>query len=136
MGHPTLFTLCDAPDAGFLTSFPEIKSKLVRKYPPQSRAMIQGNLDHRWQNIATTNLIPIPLSQSPPIAPPNSHIPQPGPTIRTHIMYAYYIPLTGQVLTNQTGRIPIRSTSGNGDLLILYNFDSNYIHSEAMPSRT
>ena len=34
MCDPALSTLCSAIDAGFLSSFPEITSALVRKYPP------------------------------------------------------------------------------------------------------
>ena len=45
MCDPALSTLCSAIDAGFLSSFPEITSALVRKYPPQSAAMVQGHLD-------------------------------------------------------------------------------------------
>ena len=37
MCDPALSTLCSAIDAGFLSSFPEITSALVRKYPPPSR---------------------------------------------------------------------------------------------------
>ena len=136
--NPALSTLCDALDAGYLTSWPELTSKLVRKYPPPSRAMMQGHLDQRRRNAASTQ----PQPQPPPIIPatttPTVQTPttEPRPIARTHALYAFCIPSTGKIFTDQTGRMPIRSTSGNSDLLVLYDYDSNCIHAEAMPSRT
>ena len=44
--------------------------------------------------------------------------------------------MTGKIFTDQTGRFPYVSTSGMTDMLVLYEYNSNCIHVEAMPSRT
>jgi hypothetical protein len=42
---PALSTWCTAIDAGHFTSWPELTSAQVRRYPPQSIAMVKGHLD-------------------------------------------------------------------------------------------
>lgn len=42
---PALPTLAKAIDKGFLTNFPGLTAKALRKYPPQSYAMVKGHLD-------------------------------------------------------------------------------------------
>lgn len=73
---------------------------------------------------------------SPPIVPPLPPIAKPRHVVRTHTMYTLCIPSTGQIFIDQTHRIPIRSTSSNSKLLIIYNFDSNYSHFKSIPSHT
>ena len=55
---------------------------------------------------------------------------------RTHYFYAACATITGQISTDQTGQFPIPSTSGMKYLMILYDYDSNYIAAEPIPSRT
>jgi hypothetical protein len=42
----------------------------------------------------------------------------------------------GMVFTDQTGRLPKQSKSGNNYLLVLYDYDSNYTHAEPIPNRS
>jgi hypothetical protein len=44
--------------------------------------------------------------------------------------------MTGQIYTDPTGRFLVPSSSGFSDMLILYDYDSNYIHVEPMKNRT
>ena len=44
--------------------------------------------------------------------------------------------MTVQIFTDQTGHFLCRYTTGSTDILVLYFFDTNYIHVEAVPSRT
>ena len=142
MCNPALSTLCSAIDAGFLSSFLEITSALVRKYPPQSAAMVQGHLDQVRRNTASTQPSPnvvtaTPSPTTPPVLADTATTPPPLCTgARSHVLYTFCIPATGQVFTDQTGRFPHKLTAGNTDMLVLYDYDSNYIHVEAMPSRT
>ena len=52
----------------------------------------------------------------------------------THIVIAT-IEETGKVYTNQTGRFPVRSSAGNKYILVLYDYKSNYIPTEALKTR-
>jgi len=44
--------------------------------------------------------------------------------------------MTGQISTNLTGRFPVASSRGNKYLLVLYNYDSNSILTDAMKNRS
>ena len=121
-------------------SFPKITPALVRKYPPRAVAIAQGHLDQQKMNIRpttpwTTTPAPPTSTTLPPIANTTNQLPNP-PGARTHTVYAQCVSAAGQVFTDQTGRFPHRSTARNTDILVLYCFDANYIHVEAMPSRT
>ena len=142
MCNPALLMLCSAIDVGFLSFFPEITSALVRKYLPQSAAMVQGHLDQVRHNAGTTRPAPPSVRMTPPtptLPVPADTIPTPPPLrtgARSHTLYTCCIPATGQVFTDQTGWFPHKSTAGNTDMLVLYNYDSNYTRVKAMPLRT
>jgi hypothetical protein len=42
----------------------------------------------------------------------------------------------GQIYTDQTGRFPVTSSRGNSQIFVLYDYDSNSIHAQTMPSKT
>jgi hypothetical protein len=56
--------------------------------------------------------------------------------LNSHFLYAECAEISGKIFTDQTGRFLATSTSGKKDLLVLYDYDSNYIHVEAMRDRT
>jgi hypothetical protein len=58
------------------------------------------------------------------------------PAVRTHAIYVSSQPVTGKLYSDATGRFQIPSSKGNHYLLIVYDFDSNYIFAEPMKSRT
>jgi len=51
MFSPALSTWCTTIDAGHFTSWPELTSAQVRRYPPQSIAMVKGHLDQERVNV-------------------------------------------------------------------------------------
>jgi hypothetical protein len=51
-------------------------------------------------------------------------------------MFASLHEAKGQIFTDQPGRFLVPSSSGNEYFLLLYDYDSNYIHAEPMPNRT
>jgi len=55
---------------------------------------------------------------------------------RTHNIYTCIQTITGKIFTDQTGQFLCPSLSGNKCLLVLYNFNENYIDAVPMPSRT
>ena len=50
-------------------------------------------------------------------------------------MTTFEIPTTGKIFTDQTGRFPIPSSTGNQYVFLLYDYDSNYIHAIAIKNR-
>lgn len=122
---PPLSTWCTAIDAGFFTTFPELTSALVRKYPPSSMAMHKGHLDQTRANLRST--------QPKPVVSPRS---------RPHELFlgvvdAPELPAkVGVVYSDSTGQFLVPSSRGNSYLLIVFDASSNYIFAEAMPSRS
>jgi hypothetical protein len=138
---PSLSTWCSAIDAGHFTTWPGLTSAAVKKYPPQSMAMHQGHLDQARMNTRTTQArspaIPIDISESTSAAPADADIAPPEPpSIRTRHIYTDCHATTGMIYTDPTGRFLTPSVSGNQYMLVVYEYDGNYIHSEPMIDRT
>ena len=150
---PTISTWCRAIDAGHLTTWPELTAKQVRAHLPKSIAMLKGHLDQTRANAQSTRpTIHVPRSLMPAAAaacitaedlaeafdshPPSMEGPADVPGQRTHYMYAAIHDAKGQIFTDQPGRFLVASSAGNSYMLVLYDYDSNHIHAEPMPSRT
>jgi hypothetical protein len=141
---PALSTWIAAIDAGYLSSFPELTSALVRKYPPRSAAMTKGHLDQSRKNQRSTKSKQTKTvnftddNVSPPGSFPNEDI-SPTPNIngaKTHLLYAACHTVTGKLYADPTGRFVTTSSAGYSYLLLMYEYDSNYIHAELMKNRT
>jgi len=130
---PALSTWCTAIDAGHFTSWPELTSAQVRRYPPQSIAMVKGHLDQERANVRSTKLTAekheITTSHPVPDPTPESLALEPA-ALKTHFLYADCQPATGQIYTDPTGRFLVPSVSGNSYILVVYDYDSNFIHAE------
>ena len=57
-------------------------------------------------------------------------------TRKTNYIFAKCVPATGKIYGDSTGRFVATSISGNKYLLVIYDYDSNTIHAEGMPSNT
>jgi hypothetical protein len=152
MGSPALSTLCDAIDSGFLVTFPgELTSAQVRRHPPTLVAMIKGHLDQQRANLRSTK--PKFGSTSPPNVTDTETVvdkttedaqvkedmrptPTEPPALKSHHIFAKCESVTGQVYMDQTGRFLVKSSSGYSDMLVLYDYDSNFIHVEPMKSKS
>ena len=138
MFSPTLSTWCAALDAGFLTTWPDLTAAQVRRHPPFSVATIQGHLDQQRANLRSTQ-----PSATPPVAPtlacptilPDATLTDP-PLVRTHNLFVDCQPMTGQLATDLPGRFLVSSSRGNSYVLVVYDYDSNYIHAEPLRSRS
>jgi hypothetical protein len=149
---PTISTWCRAIDAEHLTTWPELTSKQVRQHLPSSGTMLKGRLDQTWSNAQSTKTYAAAAANiTDTIASPNvppgyveesqakSHPPQDPtslPGSKTHFMYAGVHDAQGQIYTDQPERFRVSSSSGNLYMLVLYDYVSNYIHVEPMPSRS
>ena len=58
------------------------------------------------------------------------HIPN-----KTNFIFAACMPITGQLFSDPTGRFVAPSISGNNYILVIYDYDSNPLHVQAMPNR-
>ena len=145
---PTLSTLAKAIKAGYLTTFPTITTKQLRRWPPNQEATIKGHMHAKRANIQSTRQTVNKLVALPPHThliqqEPNETIDKPIPSTnqtqspqRTQHIYAACEPITGAIHTDQTGHFTLPSSSGNKYLFICYDYDSNYINAIPMAART
>jgi hypothetical protein len=105
--------------------FPGLTHKTLRKYPPNSKATTTGHLDNIRKNTRSTKKAPkkAPL----PVADPFDFPPQPQDNSCTHTCFLATTVTKNCVFTDQTGRLPQASSSGNNYILIAYDYDSNCI---------
>ena len=150
-------TLIEAIDAGRMVSFPWLMSELIRRHLPLSTAMVKGHLDQQRKNLRSTQPKPaleMPTKDSPETLPSISALslpmspdsdgeadelsPQPDEPLmpRSHFLYIVCAEIMGKVFSDQMGRFLTSSTSGNKVMLILYDYDSNFMHAEAMKDRS
>jgi len=132
MFSPAISTWCAAINAGHFTSWPELTSAQVRRYPPQSIAMVKGHLNQERANVQSTK----PTAEKHELT--TSHpVPDPKPAaLKTHFLCADCQPATGQIYTDPTGRFLVPSVSGNSYILVVYDYNSNFIHAEPMKNCT
>jgi hypothetical protein len=111
--------------------------------------MVKGHLDQTRANVQSTQpnssvvqRVSVPLDSkihddfNPSIEPstePSSELPA---VPRTHAVYVSCQPISGQVFSDATGRFLLPSSQGNSHLLVVYDYDSNTIFAEPMPSGT
>ena len=144
----TLLKSLKGPDPGTppFVAIPGVTPKLVRKHLPPMMATAKGHLDQQRANFRSTKDKPTDLPASN--LDDDTTFPNLGgdTTKRTHAIYAscgvtepgghLVSPKTGKVYSDPTGRFVSTSSRGNKDVLLIYEYDSNYIHVEPMQSRS
>ena len=136
---PSLSTLQKALDNNYITGFPGLNSKSLRRHPPQSIATTKGHMDQIRQGTKSTK--PKQPKQQPteaPTASPDEPFPHSlSKGKRTHACFATLISrdATGTMHTDQTGKLATPSTRGMQYIFVLYCYDANYIHMEPMKNR-
>ena len=138
---PVLSTLESAVLNGYLVNFPGLTLATLRKHPPHSIATIKGHLDQTRQNVRSTR-VPSPIIEPELASIPTTNVlgdadfhPECLAT-PTHMCFASIIAPTGQIYTDQTGKFILPSSTGNNYIMILYDYDSNYIFVQPFHNRT
>jgi hypothetical protein len=142
---PALSTLTTALKRGYLPDCLDLIAKLQREHPPQSVATIKGHLDQTRKNHRSTKV----TTAAPPSTLPTSHnlVPPAETTttfplsdvnnLHTHQCFsALFEPATGRIHSDQNGKFIVASSTGNNDVLIVYDYDSNSILVEPLRSQT
>jgi len=150
---PAIITLRQALWRNYIHNFPGLTEKSLRQHPPLSVATIKGHLDQSRQNQRSTKpKVTFPEDISPPPDDPlsptedtlNTELstdfwPSSDPdNERTHQCFTACTEdtLTGKIFTDQTGCFIIPSSTGNTQIFILYDYDSNSIHAEQLKNCT
>ena len=137
---PSISTLSTALRRNYV-HFPGLTGELLNKHPPQSAPMIKGHLDQVRKNLQSTKSKLKSVFRPPPgLDDPDAAFTFPSsesPNDATHHCFAAVIETnpTGLIYTDQTGRFPTPSSLGNNYFFVLYDYDSNLIDAEPIPSR-
>lgn len=144
---PVLETLKIAIENNFLSSFPGFTITQLRKHLPNPSAIVKGHMRATPHSFRSTkqqfksnyhlyNATDMATNKESHISPEEPPPSQEKENQRTHEIYPACLPASGQIFTDQTGKFPVISSSGNQYLMILYDYDSNYIFAEPIPNRT
>jgi hypothetical protein len=121
---PVMSTWC----AGHLATWPHLTSTQVWRHFPQSIPMHLGHLYQVWAiqqstkpDLETTLDADTRLTQLP---------------TQTYALFVDTHAVTGKAQSDQIGRFGTPQSSGHAYLMLLYDFNSNYIHAEPLKSRS
>jgi hypothetical protein len=125
-GFPVKSTWLKAVKAGNYLGWPLLTVRNVPKYYPESIETPKGHLNQTRKNVRSTKPKPMPLETSDTT------------TLRgkkQRDVYTRVYDVRSTILSDQTGRFPTRSQSGNKYLMIMVVIDSNAILVEPLSSR-
>jgi len=144
---PAIKTLKEAIRKRYIHGFPGLSLESINKYPPLSKATVKGHLDRVRKNRKSTKR----TQQEPPkdVADPtdvhelDKDVTFPEGLSDTNTPDACYVATIqtndrtkDRAYSDQTGKFPVPSTSGNTQIFVLYHFDANYIFLEPMKNKT
>ena len=121
---PSVSTWTQAIEDNFFVTWPGLTAEAVRKYLPKSLATAKGHLKATPKNLRSTTTT---INQSPSSTQPSTAMTTPSspkePAVRTHLVFAKVIEITGKVFSDQTGRFPVTSSRGNKYIMVVYDHD-------------
>jgi hypothetical protein len=122
---PTKSAMLQAVKDGHLITWPGLTEDTINKHLKLKPATAMGHMNQRRQNIRSTSKEPIEKQQ-----PPYTDL-----GTNTHLAYTVVVD-QGQLYTDLTGKLPVRSSKGNSYVMICYIYEINYIKVVPMKSRS
>ena len=123
-GFPVKSTWLAAIKAGNYASWPGLTYANASKYCPDSTETLKGHLTQTRQGLRSTKAKPAKPVTPAVYAPPPA----------AHELHVFVEPI-GKLYTDDMGRFPTRSRSGNQYIMLAYHCDTNAILVEAFQSR-
>eukprot|EP00804_Cyclotella_cryptica_P026695 CCRYP_007932-RA/>CCRYP_007932-RA protein AED:0.24 eAED:0.21 QI:0/0/0/1/1/1/2/0/661 len=124
---PVKSTWLAAIKAGNYASWPGLTYANAARHCPDSTKTIKGHLTQTRKGIRSTK----PKSTHPPPVPSPYTLPAPTPSHKLHVV----IEPVSKLYTDDMGRFPTSSCSGNQYIMLAYHCDSNAILVEPFQSR-
>jgi hypothetical protein len=130
--HKALFTprksaLLQAVKNGHLMTWPGLTEKAINKHLNLTPATTMGHMNQRRQNSRSTSKTPIKTNIED-ITTTNTNS-----ATKTHLVYAV-LDDQGQLYTDLTVKVPVRSSKGNSYVTVCYVYDCNYVKVVPMKS--
>jgi hypothetical protein len=126
-GYPLKSTWLKAVQAGNFIGWPLLTIRNIQKYFPETVETPKGHLNQSRKNVRSTKPKPIPLetSQSPQLV---------GRKLRD--VYTHVYNTRDTIFSDQTGKFPHLSLSGNHYLMVMVDIDSSAILVEPIKNCT
>ena len=126
-GYPIKSTWLKAVKAGNFIGWPLLTAQNIQKYYPEAPEISKGHLNQTRKNVWSTKPKAVQLEefQSPLLE---------GRKMRD--VYTTVYNVRGTIFTNQPGKFPHRSLSGNNYLMVLVEIDSSAILVEPIKNRS
>jgi hypothetical protein len=118
MFSPTKYALLQAVKNGHLVTWAGLTEQAIKKHLKLTPATTMGHINHRCQNIRSTSNTSITSDIEDVTITPA------GLGTKTHLVYEVLVD-QGQLYTDLTGKVPVRSSKGNWHVMVCYVFDSN-----------
>jgi hypothetical protein len=122
---PMKSAMLQAVKDGHLITWPVLTEDAINKHLKLTPDAAMGHMNQRRQNIRSTSKAPIEKYRTPDT----------DLGTKTHIMYTVLVD-QGQVYTDLTGELPVRSSKGNSYVMVCYIYDINFIKVVPMKSRS
>jgi hypothetical protein len=129
-----------AVEKGFLPNIPGLTKAALQKYLPHTVATAKGHLDQSRKNkhsAKTTKLSPfLQIAAAPGDGALTDAFPTAEPPgLATQAIYVdLWDAARGKIFSDLMGRLPVPSSRGNKYIFLLYDYDSNSINVQAIPS--
>ena len=134
-GYPVEDTWIMAINAGNFATWPGITSAAIQKHFPESDKMQKGHMKRQWQGVRSTKVLEsIPEEENRATEAKDS--PTPPKPKKMKDVYIKIHMASKTMYTDQPGRFPATSSSGNQYIMVLVEVDGNYINAEPMKNRS
>jgi hypothetical protein len=122
---PTKAAMLQAVNDGHLITWPGLTEDTINKHLKLTPATAMGHMNQRRHNIRSTSNAPSEKQQSQ-----DTYL-----GTKTHLVYAVIVD-QGQLYTDLTGKLPVRSSKGNSYVMVCYIYDCNYVKVNPTRSRS
>ena len=129
---PALATLKTALRKGFLPPFTGLNETMLNRFPPSLEATAMGHMDAQRKNTWSTKHTQPATQQEDTL---DHFPPQPINTTRMNACFIATAEPRNIVYSDQTGRLPHPSCTGNNYLVVAYDYNSNSILLRPIKSR-
>jgi hypothetical protein len=124
-GYPIKSTWIKAIKAGNFVGWPLLTEKNVAKYYPETTETPKGHMNQTRKNVRSTKAKHQPFEESNTTSLQNNKVQD---------MYVKTYDVRETIYSNQTGKFPTQSKSGNNYIVVMVDIDSNAILVEPMKS--